>query len=344
MLCLTTRWVPWADSQLDERLRMVLDTHIEGIILSVEDPLDHWPQIVREIIGAQHSIPAATAPVPEKPFLPGRPPRLPQLDGLDESESRAALDSVLQSLSCARDLGIPALILTPPRLPGGSALQDLNRRHQDWIQKRQECEKSITQEDLESTAAAETRIAQLRGEYQRFLKQWEKSVPPLEKRRDSLLRNLDKILDEADRTQIQILLRESRQPHTPLQRGDWDELMQRFAGAPMKPLLDPAAEAWNRELRGCEFDPPAPFPDQGSAGMILANVTATGEETLPESGIFNPDLLFCNEGSPLQYPLHILDPAPGTAADLFPEASSYCRHKGFDGDPPPEPGEPWIIF
>ena len=344
MLCLTTRWVPWVDSQLDDRLRTILDSHIEGIILSSEDPLDHWPLIVREIIGAQHTIPAATAPVPEKPFLPGRPRRLPQLDGLDESESKAALVSVLQSLSCARDQGIPALILTPPRLPGGVPLRDLNRRHQEWTQKRKNCESSITRGDLESMAAAEAQVAHLRSEYHRFLGQWEKSLPPLEKRRDSFLRNLEKILDEADRFQIQILLRESRQPLTPLQRGDWAELMQRFAGAPMKPLLDPAAEAWNRELRGRELDPPAALPDQEAAGMILANMTTTGEECLPETGVFDPDLLFSKDGSPLQYPIHILDPGPGTSADLLPETSSYCRQKGFDGDPPPEPGEPWILF
>ena len=53
---------------------------------------------------------------------------------------------------------------------------------------------------------------------------------------------------------------------------------------------------------------------------------------------------FFGEEAAFSYPLHILDPAPGPNPGDFPETIELCRNPGIDGAPPPEPGEPWIIF
>ena len=344
MLCLTTRWVPWTDENPQDRLRTILDLNIPGILLSSEDPLDQWALLVREIQGARHTIPAATAPVPEKPFLPRQIRRLPRIDSVDDSEARAAVQSTVSALSHCRDLGIPALALTPPSLPHESDLPALLNRQQQWLQERLRCEKAITPGDVESSAGAEIRIRQEREEYQRFLKVWHKRLLPLPQRQDACFRFLDRILDEADRCDVVILLRESSQPWTPFSRSGLGEIFQTFSGAPMKSLLDPAAEAWSRELLANELEAVSPHPEPGPAGLILGDYDTEGRETLPGMGLFPPQSLFFDEEAALTCPLHILDPAPGVSPDQVLETVSECRNLGIDGAPPPEPGEPWIIF
>ena len=344
MLCITTRWVPWTDENPQDRLRTILDLQIPGVVLSPEDPLDQWALLTREITGARHALPAATAPVPEKPFLPRQEKRIPRLDATDDSESKAARSVTLSALAHCRDLGIPALILTPSSLPPESDLQNLLDRHQRWQLERIRCESAVDPGDVESAAAAEIRIQQERQEYQRFLKVWQKQLLPLSQRRDSLFRNLDALLEEADRCEVTILIRESSQPWTPLARNEISAVFQTFSGAPIKPLLDPAAEAHCRNLCGDDQDPSRTPVDLNPAGLVLGDYDAVGAETLPGHGMYNPKSLFFSEDAPLTYPLHILDPATGTSADQISETVTHCRNLGIDGAPPPEPGEPWIIF
>ncbi len=344
MLCLTTRMVPWDDGELEQRIRTLLDVQIPGIILSHEDPLDHWVFMVREIRGAKHAVPAATVPAPGKPFLPGQPHLLPHLDAIEESESRHALESVLHCLRHAEDLEIPSLILSPLTLPLSSQTQQLQRKHADWFQQRRALLKSIPKEDIDTIADIETRIRFLLEEYLRFFTQWQQTVAPLTHRKDGLLRNLEKILDEADRRGTQILLRESRDPSTPLQREDLSEVFERFSGAPLGHVLDPAAEAANRDMQGLESADVRESPLQQAAGLLLSNLDDSFRETLPLSGILEPDLLFCSDGAPISCPLHILDPAPKTSLSDLANAVVDIRNGGLDGKPAPEPGEPWKLF
>ncbi|OUU22823.1 MAG: hypothetical protein CBC13_06935 [Planctomycetia bacterium TMED53] len=344
MLCLTTRLVPWAEESLERRLRTLLDTQIPGIILSQQDPLDHWAILGREITGAKFHLPAAILPTAAKPFLPGRPALLPHLDALDESESQHALESVLSGLEKAQDLEIPALILSAPEQRPGPVFDQLLVKHRGWFQQRRRLLESVPKGDVEVAANVENRLLTLRGEYQRFFGEWKKSQPPVNRRLDSLLRNLDKILDAADRIGTQILLMESRHPLTPLGRDSLPETLQRFAGAPLSFLLDPTAESANRDLQGLDTIAALQPPDQEAAGILLGNYNASFEETLPLSGVLNPDLLFCKGSTPLSLPLHILDPAPGSSLDELQQTVIECRSRGFDGDPPPVAGEPWKIF
>ena len=344
MLCLTTRWVPWSDENPQDRLRTILDLDIPGIILSSEDPLDQWSMLAREITGSQHSLPAATAPVPEKPFLPRQSRRLPRLDAIEESEAKAARSVTLSALAHCRDLGIPALILTPSLLPQESDRASLLSRQQQWQKEKFRCENAVTPGDVESAAAAEIQISKERSDYQRFLKVWHKQLLPIHSRRDALFKNLDPLLNEADRCQVTLLIRESSDPWNPLARDEMAAVFQTFSGAPMRFLFDPAAESRSRDLLANELEAPSPLPDQDPAGMVLGDFNAGGEETLPGHGLYNPKSLFFSDEAAFSYPLHILDPAPGPNPGDFHETVELCRNLGIDGAPPPEPGEPWIIF
>ena len=346
MLCLTTRMAPAVPSTPEERLKSVLEVEVPGIILGPEVPRSDWAAMIQEIRGAQYFVPAIFAPSFEKSWKNGAKRSSPSLDAEDSTEAQFARDQVLDSLMRAEDLSIPYIILTPPRLAPQGPLSKLHQRHMEWAHKRNQLHTDLSsfpsREDPQRLPF-ERELIRLQAEYVRFVENWRKQIPPVSRRRNALLRNLDKILDEADRRQVSISLREGLDPETPCERHRLEEIFSIFDGAPLSMILDPVAAWLNMDMQGLN-DVPAFTLTKECHGIILSDLDDLHREILiGEKGLHLWEQ-YHSEETPLSLPLHILDPHEGTLTAELRHCKERCRELGLDGLPPPEPGEPFKIF
>ena len=339
LLSLSTSLIPLQPLSLEARIRWILEGEIPGLVPGPELTSAEIPLLIREASGAGHSVTALIAPGSDSSSGDSdlRQP-IPSLFAIEENERRHATQSCLQALAAAEQHEIGVVILSSTN---NSAI-DQHLDHEKVIEEIGAKKKSTAGETGDPKVARWHEKLQL--EQQRRLSDLTRKKAPhpdlQRKRQDSLLRSLDAILEQASRRQIQVALRETAEIDGLPQRNSYGEIDEIFRGAPLGLIADPAAAAVLALLRGQDSVPPLPEGQQLS-GFILRDCIGTRSDVLLGDGDLDVEIQFGQSGADL---LRIVEAPPGTEPDRIRKLVRYCREKGLDGNPPPQPGNPFPII
>ncbi|MEC9476884.1 MAG: hypothetical protein VX764_07610 [Planctomycetota bacterium] len=340
MLSLSTSLISLpSDLSFEERVRRILDGDIPGLVLGQELGRREIPSWVQEARGAGHSITALEVPSSNSETTgSSNPSSFPDLFATDESERQLAAGSCLEAISCAQQHEISIVIVS-----NRSSESCQQNRQQNMVLEQFQARKNRISGDPEDPENARW-LQKLQQQQQSELNQlWRANAPHpkrQQQKQDALLRTLDAVLEEATRRQVRIGLRETADLEGLPHRSDYQQIAREFEGAPLGLVADPAAALALSRLTGKESSDPVPDPQQ-LIGVVLRDCLGARTDQVVGTGDLDLELEFGQLAADL---LRILE-APGeTGADEIQLLGQFCRDRGIDGDPPPEPGEPFPII
>ncbi|MGE4601271.1 MAG: hypothetical protein AAEJ65_00020 [Planctomycetota bacterium] len=339
MLSLSTAVIPLQPLSFEAKVKWILDGEIPGVIPGAQMTAEEIPLLIREATGAGHLVPAVETPR----ALPGDRPalsagRIPSICAVEENERLLATESCLQSVTLAQQHEIAIVILSC-----GSRTHLDHHLQQEQVVDEIDAKKKRLGNDPRDPEVARWHEKLHEQQGKRLQQLTRRGAPDpglLKKQRDSLLRSLDAVLQEASRRQIHVAVRESDQLGRLPPRDYLDELTEIFQGAPLGFVCDPAGASVCTLLSGLEGSSLLPDP-QPLLGVILRDRIGPRAGALLGEGDLDMELQFGNYAANL---LRIIEAPPATDPVRIQQLAATCRQLGIDGDAPPQPADAFPII